>query len=178
MNMPYMAALLIFHPLLRRVWNAINPLPNNTRDTPAEVAESRLRQRTSFDYAFALLFLVILHGFSAFKILFILALNYKIATTLPRKYIPAATWIFNICTLFANELGKGYKYRSIALLFAGETAENSVLVKLGELLDSYGGIMKRWEVLFNITVLRLVSFNLDYYWSIDRRSSSPIEVCP
>ncbi|KAK4459602.1 putative glycerol transporter protein [Cladorrhinum samala] len=175
MNMPYMAALLVFHPLLRRAWNAINPLPKNTRDTPAEVAESRFRQRTSFDYAFALLFLVILHGFSAFKILFILALNYKIGTTLPRKYIPAATWIFNICTLFANELGKGYKYRSIALLFAGETAENSVLVKLGELLDSYGGIMKRWEVLFNITVLRLVSFNLDYYWSIDRRSSSPIE---
>ena len=46
----------------------------------------------------------------------------------------------------------------------------------GAWLDSYGGIMPRWEVLFNITVLRLISFNMDYYFSLDRRSGSPIEV--
>ncbi|KAK3986901.1 glycerol uptake protein 1 [Cladorrhinum sp. PSN332] len=179
-NMPAMAALLVFHPLLRRVWNAIRPLANNSRDTSAEVADARSRQRTSFDFAFAILFLVILHGFSAAKILVILAINYKIATGLPRKYIPAATWILNICTLFANEIGKGYSYRNIAILFAGEPARDIVtdpssLVRLGEWLDSYGGIMRRWEVLFNITVLRLVSFNLDYYWSIGGRSASPLE---
>jgi D-alanyl-lipoteichoic acid acyltransferase DltB (MBOAT superfamily) len=38
--------------------------------------------------------------------------------------------------------------------------------------------MSRWEILFNITILRLISFNLDYYWSLDRRSGSPIEVPP
>jgi len=31
-------------------------------------------------------------------------------------------------------------------------------------------------VLFNICVLRLISFNFDYYWSFDRRATSPIEV--
>jgi len=47
----------------------------------------------------------------------------------------------------------------------------------GQVLDSYGGLIPRWEILFNITVLRLISFNLDYYWSFNFGSSSPLEVC-
>ncbi|KAK4128634.1 MBOAT-domain-containing protein [Parathielavia appendiculata] len=182
-NLPYMALLLLFHPLLRRVWNAVYPVPQETKPSKLnspEVAEARLHQRASFDAAFALLYLVVLHGFSAAKILVILAINYKIATGLPRKYVPAVTWVFNICTLFANELCEGYKFRDTALLFTGRPALDLVtdtlgLVRLGEWLDSHGGLMGRWEILFNITVLRLISFNLDYYWSLDRRSSSPIE---
>ncbi|KAL2021404.1 hypothetical protein VTK56DRAFT_7157 [Thermocarpiscus australiensis] len=183
-NLPYMALLLVFHPLCRRVWNAVYPVPQELRGprttTATEAAEARLRQRRSFDYAFAILYLVVLHGFSAAKILLILAVNYKLAKGLPRRYIPAATWVFNICILFANELCEGYKFRDIALLVSGPPAKDAVidpsaLVRFGEWLDSYGGLMSRWEILFNITVLRLISFNLDYYWSLDRRSSSPIE---
>ena len=183
-NLPYMALLLVFHPLLRRVWNAVYPIPQEAkgaRATGPEAAEARLRQRTSYDFAFALFFLVVLHGFSAVKILVILAMNYRLATSLPRKYIPVVSWLFNICILFANELGDGYQFRNMALFLTGTPAKDlvsdaSTLVKFGEWLDSYGGIMRRWEILFNITVLRLVSFNLDYYWSLDRRGSSPIEV--
>jgi hypothetical protein len=181
-----MALLLVFHPLLRRVWNAVYPVPQEVRAARAnspEAAEARLRQRTSFDSAFALLYLVALHGFSAAKILVILTTNYKIATGLPRRYVPVVTWVFNICTLFANELCEGYKFRDIALFLTGKPAQDLLtdppsLVRLGEWLDRHGGLMGRWEILFNITVLRLVSFNLDYYWSLDRRSSSPIEVRP
>jgi hypothetical protein len=180
-----MGLLLVFHPMLRRVWNAVYPIPQESKGARAntpEAAEARLRQRTSYDFAFALFYLVVLHGFSAAKILVILAMNYKLATSLPRKYIPTVTWLFNICILFANELGDGYKYRSMALLVTGTPAKDlvsdpSALVKLGEWFDSHGGLMRRWEILFNITVLRLVSFNLDYYWSLDRRGSSPLEVC-
>lgn len=46
----------------------------------------------------------------------------------------------------------------------------------GAWLDSYGGLVARWEVLFNITILRLISFNLDYYWSIDKRGANGLEV--
>jgi hypothetical protein len=46
----------------------------------------------------------------------------------------------------------------------------------GHTLDSYGGLMARWEVLFNFTVLRLISFNLDYYWSLNSKVGSPLEV--
>ncbi|KAI1138238.1 MBOAT-domain-containing protein [Hypoxylon sp. FL0543] len=183
-NIPYMAALLVFHPLLRRIYNAIvypiKATGQSARPTPEE-ADQRLNHRASFDFGFALLYLVALHGVSALKILTILYLNYQVATTLPRKYIPVATWVFNIGTLFANELCKGYKFGDIALLIAGNPVQNnlldsgSALVSWGRWLDSFGGLMGRWEILFNITVLRLISFNLDYYWSLDRRSYSPIE---
>ncbi|KAI0845300.1 MBOAT-domain-containing protein [Daldinia vernicosa] len=181
-NIPYMAALLIFHPLLRRVYNAvvypIKSTGQSARPTPEE-ADQKLDQRASFDFAFALIYLVALHGISAFKILFILHLNYQLATTLPRKYIPAASWIFNVGILFANEIFKGFRFGDLAALIVGpsDTPEllDNGLVSWGQWLDSYGGIMSRWEILFNITVLRLISFNLDYYWSLDRRSFSPIE---
>ena len=52
----------------------------------------------------------------------------------------------------------------------------SSLVAWGRWLDSFGGLLSRWEILFNLTVLRMISFNMDYYWSLDRRSYSPVEV--
>jgi hypothetical protein len=142
--------------------------------------DARLKQRITFDYYFALIFITALHGVSAAKVLLILYLNYNIATRLPRKYIPAATWIFNIGTLFANELCGGYPLASaarVASAFLGNHGEQIALVRWGRWLDNLGGLMPRWEILFNITVLRLISFNMDYYWSLDYPSSSPIEVC-
>lgn len=142
--------------------------------------KARLEQRASFDFGFALIFLCALHGFSALKVLAILLVNFSIATRLPRNYIPVATWIFNIGILFANELCQGYKYAAIADFLSPIPASagqgESLLHAWGAWLDSHGGIMSRWEVLFNLTVLRLISFNLDYYWSLDRRAGSPIEV--
>ncbi|KAK4181738.1 putative glycerol transporter protein [Triangularia setosa] len=181
-NLPAMAGLLLFHPLLRKLWNGVT-MNKNVGENSAEGAEMKLRQRTSFDYAFALLFLMILHGFSAIKVLTILGLNYTVAKSLPRRYIPAATWVFNICTLFANELCSGYKFGYIARLLTGtlglDERNMSVdlpgLVRLGEWMDGFGGLMGRWEILFNITVLRLVSFNLDYYWSLDRSAGEVVE---
>ena len=142
-------------------------------------ADVRMIQRISFDVPFTVIFLAALHGFSTFKIVAILYLNYSIAKKLPRQYIPAATWVFNVGILFTNELCRGYPYSSIlawflpgSLVFGkGELATN-----MGHILDSYGGLMPRWEVFFNFTVLRLISFNLDYYWSVDSRSGNPIEV--
>lgn len=183
-NLKYMAALILVHPLLRKLYNRIC----GTQETPQrpgvqpspESAEVRMRDRVRFDFGFALVFLVILHGFSAAKVLLILTLNYKIATQLPKRMVPPATWVFNIVILLSNELCNGYKYRNIALLLSntlgGDVASGSpALVQLGEWMDSHGGLISRWEILFNLTILRLISYNLDYYWSLDRRSSSPVE---
>jgi hypothetical protein len=142
--------------------------------------DARLEQRVSFDFKFALLFLGALHGFSAFKILAILYVNYTIATRLPRKFVPAATWIFNIGILFANEISEGYRLEKAAQYFAPiqpKEAADNLLHSTAKWIDGHGGIAARWEVLFNLTVLRLISFNLDYYWSLNRRGSSPVEVC-
>ncbi|KAF3013466.1 glycerol transporter [Neopestalotiopsis sp. 37M] len=182
-NIPYMSALLLFHPLLRRLYNAVvHPVASNARSSrpTLEEADDRLKQRTSFDFGFAIIFLLALHGVSAFKVLAILYVNYQIATRTPRKSIPAATWIFNIGILFANETFSGYKLANMAMFVSRSVtgdlvAHKSALVTWAEWLDSYGGIMSRWQILFNITVLRLISFNMDYYWSLDRRSYSPVE---
>lgn len=115
------------------------------------------------------------------KVLSILYINFNLATRLPKTYIPTATWIFNIGIMFANELCKGYQFAAIAEFFlppsAFSEAGSAYAISWGKWLDSYSGLLPRWEILFNITVLRLVSFNLDYYWSLDYRSASPIEVC-
>ncbi|OAQ76501.1 glycerol:H+ symporter (Gup1) [Purpureocillium lilacinum] len=166
-NLPYMGALLLFHPLLRRVWNAVYQQPARTSS-----GAGRLELRALFDFAFAIIFLLALHGVSAFKVLAILYVNYQIAMKLPRNYIPAVTWVFNISTLFANELCEGYHLQWLAAHIA---SADSTLVQWGAWLDGFGGIMARWEVLFNITILRLISFNMDYYWSIDKRTANGLE---
>ena len=84
---------------------------------------------------------------------------------------PVATWIFNIAMLFSNELYGGYKYASmLPWLAAGEGGG------FGHRMDELGGFMPRWEISFNITMLRLVSFNMDYYWSHHIQGGSIMEV--
>lgn len=180
MNLPYMTALLIFHPLARKLYNSIFPVPSARENNGA----ARLNQRASFDFAFALLFLVALHGFSALKVLLILYTNYQLGIVLPRKYVPLATWVFNIGILFANDLCNGYQFRSIASLVSPPAptmevgATEPLLLRLGTWLDSYGGILSRWEIMFNITILRLISFNMDRYWAANSGDTSALEVCP
>lgn len=147
--------------------------------SPAAAADARLNQRLSFDIPFTVIFIFALHGFSAFKIIAILSLNYYLTKNLPRRYVPAATWIFGVGILFANELGKGYSYASILGVFlpSSSSSEKAPLtMNLGHTLDSYGGLIPRWEVLFNFTVLRLISFNMDHYWSQNGKATDSLEV--
>ncbi|KAF2170537.1 hypothetical protein M409DRAFT_51562 [Zasmidium cellare ATCC 36951] len=186
-NIPYMALLLVLHPLLRRAYEAIsspkriegaNGVKPHSGAVSSKSADDRKETRIFFDVVFAVIFLVALHGVSALKIFFILYLNYQIATTLPRQYIGTTTWVFNIALLFANELCHGYKFADIAAAALPPTttaADKPLEDNWGTWIDSYGGLIPRWEILFNITVLRLISFNFDYLWSMNRRASSPIE---
>lgn len=185
-----MVLLLILHPLLRKAYNSFwrvdsytKPAPSNGLTqglSPSAAADARMEYRISFDVFFAVVFIFALHGFSAFKVLFILFANYKLATQLPKLYVPAATWIFNVGILFANELCHGYPLAEVAAFVL--PSQTSASEKANQTpgwagwIDSYGGILPRWEILFNITVLRLISFNLDYYWSLNARGSEPIEV--
>lgn len=189
-NIPYMLILLMVHPSLRRVYEFFYPvdrrknqaLQKTDQSTPGQQADARVDRRVRFDVGFASIYLLALHGTSALKVLAILYVNFSIAKGLPRSYVPLATWVFNIGILFANELCKGYPYAGIAQLLGAETGALNTPSDLkadknwGALLDSYGGLLPRWEVLFNITVLRLISFNLDYCWSLNRVGGSPLEV--
>nr|POE93246.1 glycerol uptake protein 1 [Quercus suber] len=188
-NIPYMALLVVLHPLLRRLYESAFAQPvsdvatratDGSKVVTSRQADARLRHRVKYDLGFATIFLFALHGVSAFKIFLILYLNFQIATKLPRQSVGPTTWIFNIAILFANELCKGYRFSDIVgFLLPPQTAmigEQAIIkANFGSWLDSYGGLIPRWEILFNITVLRLIAFNFDHLWSHDRRASSPIE---
>ena len=182
-NIPYMAIVLVVHPLLRKLYNRFysvnttspqgNGHASKTSVPKSNEADHRMNRRTSYDLYFALVFLTALHGVSVVKILLILYVNFCIASRLPKTWISPTTWIFNVGILFANELTHGYPFGTLvskAMPFS-ESA-----IASAEALDSYGGLIPRWEVLFKMTILRLISFNQDYYWSLDLRAGSPIEV--
>lgn len=185
-NIPYMSLVLLLHPLLRKLYNSFwridtytnvpsiveSPTGLSSGLTHAAAADARLQYRVTFDLAFAAVFLVALHGVSAIKVFLLLWLNFKLATRVPQQYMPLATWTFAITILFANELCHGYRFADIVTLLL-PTQTHSVNA---DWLDSFGGLVPRWEILFNITILRLISFNLDYYWTITRGPSSPVEV--
>jgi hypothetical protein len=187
-----MSLLLIVHPLLRKAYNSFwridsytKPAPSNSSNpgltqglSPSAAADARMEHRISFDVFFAVIFIFALHGFSALKVLLILYVNFKLATQLPKAHVPTATWIFNVGILFANELCHGYPLADVAalLLPSPTSASEKATQTPGWVgwVDSCGGLIPRWEILFNITVLRLISFNLDYYWSQDAPSSSEV----
>lgn len=187
-----MILLLILHPLCRKVYDSFWRVSTYTsvrqnlggrtdglsQGLPANAAAGvRQEQRLSFDFYFAFILIAALHGFSALKVVFILYLNYKLAKSVPPGYLTAVTWTFNIAILFANEYGRGYSYASMAMFLSPPLSAEKSSATWGHWLDSHGGLISRWEVLFNLTVLRLISFNLDYKWSLQKRGGNAIEVC-
>lgn len=197
-NVPYSVLLLVLHPLSRKAYEYISPRRgrrsvnlakdaqnnNSLLGAHASEADARLNQRVTFDVVFAALYLVALHGVSSLKILAILYTNYSLATKLPKAHVPAVTWGFNIGLLFANELCKGYPFGYIHYLLVPWSAPVGSMpgqehpTNWGAVLDSYGGLIPRWEILFKITILRLISFNFDFYWSSSRTGDSSLEVRP
>lgn len=183
-NVPYLLLLVVFHPLLRRAYAYVSPIKpespgngsNPSATATAIAADARLEQRTNFDYYFALIFIIALHGMSSLKILFVLYINYKIAKEIPRSYVPGATWTFNLVVLFANELYDGYPLENILKLLT--SGQHPSLISWGQWLDGFGGLMPRWQILFKVTILRLISFNMDYYWSLHYTPNSSLEVGP
>ena len=104
--------------------------------------------------------------------LIILTINYFIATRFGgSKANPILTWVFNLSILFLNEAFSGYKYGSILPWFAAGEGGG-----FGHAMDNLGGLVPRWEIHFNITMLRLISYNMDYYWSFKHDGGSVMEV--
>ena len=187
-NLHYLLILFLVHPVLRKVYDQYFPVktrytsnpssnsngsayPAQASQTPS--ADARLRQRARYDLGFALFLLCVLHGFSIVKILIISSVNYLIATKLPRSYVVPLTWLYNVFVLFANELCRGYSFTSIANITLTFTVwdPNS---NWGTFCDEHSGLISRWEVLFNITILRLISFNMDSHWSGGREGGATL----
>ncbi|KAG2734908.1 hypothetical protein G9P44_001122 [Scheffersomyces stipitis] len=105
----------------------------------------RLSKRTYFDFGFGLLFLFGAHGTNVLRILIHLGINYAIGRFVPSpKAAIWIVWIYGISTLFIND-----RYRTLP--FGVDAIDNG-----------FKGIIERWDVFFNFTLLRMLSYNLDY----------------
>lgn len=120
-----------------------------------------------------------LHGVSAIKIFAILYINYLVSTA-PKppavvKLWPALLIAGNMVLLFLNERYDGYKLGGLHAFFEPIVRVLAVTayMKLADDQDAMGGLLPRWHVGFNITMLRMVSFGLDHHW---RETVSPGEV--
>ncbi|ORX62945.1 glycerol uptake protein 1 [Hesseltinella vesiculosa] len=132
------------------VFVAINRWLSHAQETAA--------QRLLRLAALSLIILFGLHGTSALKILVIVTLSYSIAKVTGASYWnPILTWTFNLGILFLNEWQNGYEFGAIS-------------PGLGW-LDEYGGALRRWHILFKFVMLRLISFNMDYYWQAQKPRS-------
>lgn len=108
--------------------------------------------RIPFLIVFTSVFVFALHGTNSLKLLLILVTNYALAKTLGgRRIAPGVAFTFNIGTLFAVHWNDGFEYSKISPAL--------------EFLEAFKGLLPRWQINFNITMLRLVSFALDYHWA-------------
>lgn len=70
--------------------------------------------RAYFFLAFSVIYLYVMSGNSLFKIGAILGINYAIAKIGgSARWMPIATWIFNVAILFANEKYEGYAFAQL-----------------------------------------------------------------
>ncbi|KAJ1949253.1 glycerol transporter [Linderina pennispora] len=104
-----------------------------------------------FPSIFAVVFVVVLSGTSVVFILGLALGNYVLAKRLGgKRWAPVVFWMYNLAVLFMNEHYDGYEFGRISPALAW--------------LDGHRGILRRWDVTFNITMLRMMSFALDYHW--------------
>ncbi|KAH8118197.1 MBOAT-domain-containing protein [Phellopilus nigrolimitatus] len=152
-NLPVLVPVAGFFLLLKYVYLQVF-------QRTSSATQGTLLNRIPLQFIFSVLFLLGLHGANILKILFILSLNYVIAKSLHKsRMAPVLTWIFNISVLFAIDRNSGYRFASLSPSLT--------------YLDSVQGVYPRWYIPFNITMLRLVSFNMDYFWSCRAASLPP-----
>ncbi|KAG9003064.1 glycerol transporter [Tulasnella sp. 427] len=150
-NIPSLSLLAVGHLIASKLYSALS-----------RVAGLPKSGRIVFSAIVSLLVLAGLHGSSILKILFILYLNYWTTKRLgATNHAPFAIWALNVSIIFLNEIYDGYKFGAIHPSLA--------------FLDSIRGAHPRWNVTFNITMLRLISFSMDYYWALTKRLSVALE---
>ncbi|KAI3648536.1 hypothetical protein MP228_006390 [Amoeboaphelidium protococcarum] len=146
-KIPILAVCLTLHVLLSR-W---------TKFLDLRFQSTAVNYQHLFQIVFSLVFLYVLHGNGLLKILIILSINYMICRSLASVQtswlMPLVVWMYCISVLYLNDQHSGYKFSHLHQSFAP--------------LDDNNGLMSRWYVTFNITVLRMISYAMDYQWQLE-----------
>lgn len=147
-NLPLLVGLMLAHTFVKRA-----------------VRYATGTSKLNFDFGFGLCFLYAAHGVNSVRILFHMFVMYSIAHLLKneRKMATILSWTYGIATLFIND-----RFRNYPL--------GNIIGCLSFLDTGYKGIIPRWDVFFNFTLLRMLSYNMDFLerWSgIRQPTSSP-----
>ncbi|KIY43881.1 MBOAT-domain-containing protein [Fistulina hepatica ATCC 64428] len=150
-NIPYLAVAFTFFVLSKIAWRRLK--------LGSSISNLDL---IPLNFVWSLIAVLILHGASSVKVILILSINYLIGKVCRGSAAgPVLTWIFNVLILFLNERYSGYEFKHI--------------VPPLSFLDSWWqGMYPRWYISFNITMLRLVSFNMDYFWACTSANSPSV----
>lgn len=112
------------------------------------------QKRTSFDFIYGIGFVFAMHGFNIVKIALHVTIMYSIGKFAPDYRVALwGTWIYGISSLFINE-----KFWN--------TPWGINIIDTG-----FHGIIARWDVFYNVALLRMMSFNLDF---IEKKFSDPV----
>ena len=131
------------------------------------------RGRTRFYAAAGLAFLAVLHGADLAKVLLLggahRALTRALAGT--RALVPCV-WAFSVGVLFLNEWHGGYRWADVV---AGAPLLGASARALGAARwadRQWGGLMG-WHRTWNLVMLRLVSWSMDFHWAEQARRAPP-----
>lgn len=101
--------------------------------------------RISFDMVFGLLYAYVLHGSNCVRIAVHVLVMFAMARFIERpKVAKLALWTYGVATLFVN-----HEWKEMPL-------------HVGFLDNGFQGIVARWDVFYNFSLLRILSYNLDY----------------
>lgn len=109
-----------------------------------------------FYIAFGVIYLIILfRGNLVFWLLFAGANYLVISLFAGSRFFPALIWSINIATLFFNDRYQGYNlvdfFHCEALQFLVDSTQDQIIP---------------WHFIFNMSILKMISFGMDKHWSI------------
>ncbi|KAM0682196.1 glycerol transporter [Mitosporidium daphniae] len=116
-------------------------------------------KRESYLFLAGLVVLLALHGLNSVFIISFMLVNYYI-TFLGQRYfpklIPILTWSWALLSLVGLEwIGNQISFTNLSWGYLSFLDRNI-----------FKGAYHRWWIIYNISVLRMISFNLDYYYAL------------
>ncbi|GCE99781.1 glycerol transporter [Zygosaccharomyces mellis] len=116
-----------------------------------------------FDFVFGVLFVVAAFGVNCLKYFAEILATFAVGNAFkfnPRWAI-LISWAFGVSLLFFNDKYSGYSYGSIS-------------PRLSYLDSQFKGLIPRWDVFFNFTLLKMLSYNLDFLEKFQKEQSSNV----
>lgn len=107
--------------------------------------------KLKFDFLFGIVYVIVFHGINSVRLLGHILIMYCISHILRKKQNIAivSLWVYGIGSLFINHNFRKYPFANILSI-------------LSPLDNGYKGIIERWDVFYNFTLLRILSYNFDY----------------